>query len=49
MYEHAEWITIRISSKLHHELTERGKKSESYNDTIIRLIHEKVVPKQEIV
>lgn len=33
-----EWTTIRISNKLHETLIEKGKKKETFDKTITRLI-----------
>lgn len=33
-----EWTTIRISRELHEVLNQLGRKSETFNDTITRLI-----------
>ena len=33
-----EWTNIRISKDLHKKLSARGKKSETFDETITRLI-----------
>jgi len=35
------WTNIRISRKLHAILEEKGKKSETFDETITRLIEDK--------
>lgn len=33
-----KWTDIRVSRKVHAFLSERGKKGESFNDVLIRLL-----------
>jgi hypothetical protein len=44
-----DWTNIRISRKLHKVLEERGKKSETFDETITRLIGEDEDYKKDVM